>query len=141
MKRIAVVVAGILALTACNMKSQTIPGFSPRFASADYQVLARTNHEECGTYVFIDWGHLFKNESAGTSGGNPLASLLQTPESSRALYHALERIPEATHLMQPRVHNSWEGIALAPFLMFGSRCATVEAHGVRIGDRPVPNAN
>ncbi|MGK0347803.1 MAG: hypothetical protein ACI855_003890, partial [Myxococcota bacterium] len=35
---------------------------------------------------------------------------------------------------------SWEGIALAPFLMFGTRCATVEAHGVRIGDRPVPNA-
>ncbi|MFT6146715.1 MAG: hypothetical protein ACJAZO_005219 [Myxococcota bacterium] len=146
---VAALAAGFLALTACNLKSQTIPGFSPRFASADYQVLARTNHEECGTYVFIDWGHLFKDESAtvSASASNPLASILASipflggpPESSRALYHALERIPEATHLLEPRIHTSWEGIALAPFLMFGTRCATVEAHGVRIGDRPVPNA-
>mgnify|MGYP004352247505 CR=1 FL=1 len=147
MKRIAAVAAGILALTACNLKSQTIPGFNPRFASADYQVLARTNHEECGTYVFIDWGHLFKDESASISGGsgNPLDSIIGllpfgVAETDRALYHALERIPEATHLLEPRVHTSWEGIALAPFLMFGTRCSTVEAHGVRIGDRPVPNA-
>jgi len=147
MKRIAAVAAGIVALTACNLKSQTIPGFNPRFASADYQVLARTNHEECGTYVFIDWGHLFKDESAAVSAGadNPLGAILGllplgVPETNRALYHALERIPEATHLLEPRVHTSWEGIALAPFLMFGTRCSTVEAHGVRIGDRPVPNA-
>lgn len=149
MKRIVAIAAGILALTACNLKSQTIPGFAPRFASADYQVLARTNHEECGTYVFIDWGHLFKNESASVSASasNPLGAILGAlpftsgpQETKRALYHALERIPEATHLLEPRVHTSWEGIALAPFLMFGTRCSTVEAHGVRIGDRPVPNA-
>lgn len=145
MKRIAAITAGILALTACSLKGQTVPGFNPRFASADYQVLARTNHEECGTYVFIDWGHLFKNERASITSDSPLGALagllpLGVPETNRALYHALERIPEATHLMQPRVHTSWDGIALAPFLMFGTRCSTVEAHGVRIGDRPVPNA-
>ncbi len=144
MKRIAALTAGIIALTACNLKGQTIPAFSPDWASADYQVLARTNHEECGTYVFVDWQHLFKNEGARMTGGDSILAMIPffsgPPEASRALYHALERIPEATHLMEPRVHTSWDGIALAPFLMFGTRCATVEAHGVRIGDRPVPNA-
>jgi hypothetical protein len=143
MKRIAALTAGIVVLTACNLKAQTIPSFNPDFASSDYQILARTNHEECGTYVFVDWAHLFKNEGASSTGGSVtdmIPFLGGPPEARRALYHALERIPEATHLLEPRVHTTWEGIALAPFLMFGTRCATVEAHGVRIGDRPVPNA-
>ena len=33
----------------------------------------------------------------------------------------------------------WTGFGMVPFA-FGKRCATVDAHGVRIGDRPVPNA-
>jgi hypothetical protein len=147
MKRIVALAAGILALAACNLKGQSIPAYVPDFASADYQVLARTNHEECGSYVFIDWAHLFKREGAVITGGAALpiplplpVGPLATPEARRATYHALERIPEATHLLEPRVHTTWQGIALAPFLMFGTRCATVEAHGVRIGDRPVPNA-
>jgi len=139
MKRIIALAVGLAALTACNLKGQQIPAFNPSFASADYQILARTNHEECGTYVFVDWAHLFKNEHA-SSGGVTIPFVGGPQEARRALYHALERVPEATHLLAPRVHTSWEGIALAPFLMFGTRCATVEAHAVRIGDRPVPNA-
>lgn len=149
MKRIALLAAGLMALAGCNLKSQSLPGFAPRMASADWQVLGRTNHEECGTYVFIDWAHLFKNEAAAaTAGGGDITSLIAsfipspagTPEARRALYHALEKVPEATHLLEPRVHVTWKGFALAPVLMFGQRCATVDAHGVRIGERPVPNA-
>ncbi|MBT3218290.1 MAG: hypothetical protein HN348_04310 [Proteobacteria bacterium] len=148
MKKLLPLAIAIVALTACQMKKQGIPSFDPKWASADYKVLARTNAEECGDYVFIDWAHLFKNEAAAVSGGgSPLdivagmmPSAGSTPEAKRALYHALDKVPEATHLLSPRVHVSWDGFALAPFLMFGKRCATVEAHGVKIGERPVPNA-
>lgn len=147
MKRIVSLALALTVFAGCSLKGQQIPGFSPRWASADWKVLGRTNQEECGTYVFIDWGHLFKNESAAASATSPagiLASYLPSPgnipEARRALYHALDRVPEATHLLEPRIHTTWNGIALAPFLMFGQRCATVEAHGVRIAERPVPNA-
>ena len=146
MKRIMFLAVGLAAMTACNMKGQTIPAFDPNFASADWTVLGKTNHEECGIYVFVDWQHLFVNQAAGTSGGDIssmiaglLPSAANAPEAQRALYHALEKMPEATHLLEPRIHTHWTGFGMVPFA-FGKRFATVDAHGVRIGDRPVPNA-
>lgn len=140
-----VAIACAIALAGCALKGQSLPGFQPDWASADYTVLGRTNYEECGTYVFIDWGHLFVNESAAATSANPIAGLLPGPgntaEAKRALYHALDKVPEATHLLEPRVHVQWNGFGVGPIFLFGRRCATVEAHGVRIGDRPVPNAH
>jgi hypothetical protein len=148
MKKLIPLALGILAISACSLKKQTVPGMNVQWASSDYQVLARTNAEECGDYVFIDWAHLFKNQSASIAGGGSPLDIItglipsgtNVPEASRALYHALDKVPEATHLISPRVHTTWNGVDLM-LIKFGRRCATVEAHGVRIGERPVPNAN
>ena len=45
---------------------------------------------------------------------------------------------EATHLLASRVHTTGSGLlwfSTLPF--FGQRCATVEARGVRIGEKPL----
>ena len=64
-----------------------------------------------------------------------------TPEGRKALYMALEKMPEATHLLAPRVTVEASGITMlkSTHPIFGKRCATVEARGVKIGDRPTAN--
>jgi len=155
MKRLALAAVALLATTGCALKGSSIPGASIDFAKADYTVLGATNAEECGTYILgIDWGHLFKNEGAmiapGSftltgSAGLPLGvhNALLTPEGSRALYMSLEKMPDATHLLAPRVNTEIKGVPMGPSpyapLLFGQRCTTVEARGVKIGDRPTVN--
>ncbi|RMG17843.1 MAG: hypothetical protein D6729_08005 [Deltaproteobacteria bacterium] len=140
----------LFGLSACSLKHTTVPGAPIPFASADYTVLGNTNAEECGTYILgIDFAHLFSNQAATISGatsGDPLSAILglifgpRSPEASRALYMALEKIPEATHLLAPRIHETVSGIPLGPWVLFGQRCAVVDARGVVIGEKPVPNA-
>ena len=153
MKRFLIALTAVAALTGCNMKGTSIPGAAIPFAKADYTIMGATNAEECGTYIIgIDWVHIFKNEGAmvapgtftlqdagGAIGAGATAGRL-SPEGSRALYYALEKMPEATHLLAPRVNVETTGIPLGPSpyapILFGKRCASVEAHGVKIGDRP-----
>jgi hypothetical protein len=132
-------------MTGCTRKTHGVPGANPEFAKADYTVLGKTNHEECGTYIlFIDFAHLFANQSAAVTGGagGPLDALLGllggggTPEESRALYHALDKMPEATHLMAHRAHTTSAGLLVFGTPMFGERCTAVEARGVKIGEKP-----
>ena len=155
MKRLALVAVALIVTTACALKGSSVPGASIDFAKADYTVLGATNAEECGTYILgIDWGHLFKNEGAmiapGTFTLNGSAGLalgmhnaLLAPEGRRALYMSLEKMPDATHLLAPRVNVDVKGVPLGPSpyapLLFGQRCVTVEARGVKIGDRPTVN--
>jgi len=139
MKRVLLALAAGALLVGCTKKLHTVPGANPEFAKADYTVLGKTNHEECGTYIlFIDWGHLFTNQSASVGGGGPLAFLTggMTAEESRAMYHALDKMPEATHLMAHRSHTTASGVLLGRFPVFGERCTSVEARGVKIGDKP-----
>ena len=143
MKRLSfiVLVLSVLVLASgCALKSATIPSADIPFAEADYTVLGNTNAEACGNYVFgIDFVHLFSDRST-TIGGTPgLLGLLTTGltrEGARALYDALEKIPEATHLVAPRVHTNSVGFGIGPVLLFGRRCAIVDARGVVIGDEP-----
>ena len=133
-RALALVLLVALPAGGCMMKTHTAPSMNPEPARADYTVLGKTNHEECGSYIFgIDWGHLFANQKA-RSVGYPA---WRTREASRALYHALDKMPEATHLMAERSHTSMSGLLLfgAPF--FGERCVSVEARGIQIGDRPL----
>ena len=134
-----------LPLAGCALKSAQIPSADIPFAKAGYTVLGETTEEACGTYIlFIDWGHLFADEGGSVKAGGDLTALLSSftgggsPESSRALYHALEKIPEATHLLDTRVESSVTGLAPFGFPMFGQRCATVHARGVKIDERPNP---
>lgn len=149
MKRLTMLVP-VLMLAACSFKSHTIPGAAPEFAKADYTVLGKTNHEECGTYILgIDFGHLLSNQSGGRlapeNGGGGIFALIGgfiggSPEESRAMYHALDKMPEATHLLAHRTHTTTTGLVLGGLPFFGQRCAAVEARGVKIGDKPAPGA-
>jgi hypothetical protein len=142
MRRVILALAAGALVAGCTMKKHGVPGANPEFAKADYTVLGKTNHEECGTYILgIDWGHLFANQKAAVSGGGGgLLDLLpfggMGPEESRAMYHALDKMPEATHLMAHRSHTTASGVLLGMFPIFGERCSSVEARGVKIGDKP-----
>jgi hypothetical protein len=113
-------------------------------------VLGETSAEACGTYVFgIDFGHLFTDKAGGVSGGGGgdlLSAILGgrpwISEEARALYEALDKMPEATNLAAYRSHVTNDGLTAGKFgpPIFGRRCATIVAHGVKMGKGPVPNA-
>lgn len=141
MKKVLAIAA--LALSGCAFKGAAIPGAAIPFAKADFTVMGETTEEACGTYIIgIDWGHLFKNEG----GGVPMSvwsvvmsgPMMGNAESSRALYHALEKIPEATHLLDVRSESEFNGVGFLGMPLFGQRCARVHARGVKIGSRPNP---
>lgn len=132
MKRLALALP-LVMMAGCTLKYHTIPEARPEFAKADYRVLGKTNHEECGTYVLaLDFGHMFSNQRGTRLGSGPFGSA----EQRRALYHALDKMPEATHLLAHRTHTTSTGLVLAGRPIFGQRCAAVEARGVKIGEKP-----
>ncbi len=143
---LAASVTALIASTACSYKASHLPGAGLPFAEVNYQVLGSTNAEECGTYIIgIDFAHLFSNEGAASAGGGDIFQALgsyvtltvRSPEAARALYYALEKMPEATHLLSPRVHTTVDGpIAPMGIPIFAKRCATVEARGIKIGSGP-----
>ena len=137
------------SLSGCGMKTRTIPEAGIPFASADYRVLGSTSAEACGTYILgIDFPHLFDDTQGRTSASsaNPFSAIIGLlpnaggPEAGRALYDALEKMPEATNLYAPRIETRASGLLFLGRPIFGQRCATVEARGVKIGTGPVPNA-
>ena len=92
----------------------------------------------------VNFANLFGTDTAATSGGGggggPLAGLLGgggLVEEAEAIYNALQSMPEATHLLSPRVVNTFAGIGNMGMPFFGSRCSTVKAHAVKMGG---PNA-
>ena len=151
MKNLLLALAAMATLAGCNLKSHTFPGAPLPFASVDYDVLGATSAEACGTYIFgIDFGHLFtdnQGSSGGGGGGDALSMIIgmviggSSPEAGRALYDAMEKMPEATNLYAPKVHETVTGISPYGIPIFGQRCAEVEARGVKLGKGPVPNAN
>ncbi|MDG1481440.1 MAG: hypothetical protein P8R54_17730 [Myxococcota bacterium] len=135
MKNTVLIAAAALMLSGCALKSASIPSADIPFADAGYTILGETTEESCGSYILgIDFGHLFSDQ--GASAGWSLISS-GTPESSRALYAALAKIPEATHLLDTRIENESTGLVLGRPI-FGQRCATVHAWGVKIDERPNP---
>jgi len=141
----------MMLMIGCNFKNHSVPGAPLPFASVNYTVMGATSAEACGTYIFgIDWGHLFTDQAGSASAGgssDPLSALLGaiagggSPEAARAMYDALEKMPEATNVYAPKVHTTVTGFAPFELPIFGKRCAQVEAHGVKLGTGPVPNAN
>lgn len=140
-----------LAVTGCNFKDHVVPGAPLPWASVDYTVMGATSAEACGTYIIgIDFGHLFADSqgSAAGGGGDGLSMLLAAlpigggpPEAGRAIYDALEKMPEATNLYMPKIHTTTTGFAPFKMPIFAKRCSAVEARGVKLGKGPVPNAN
>lgn len=152
MKNLLLAAAAFATLAGCNLKYNTFPGAPLPFASVDYEVMGATSAEACGTYIFgIDFGHLFTDQqgsAGGGGGGDPLSMIIgmlpiggPSAEASRALYDAMEKMPEATHLYAPKVHETVTGLSPFGTPIFGQRCSEVEARGVKIGKGPVPGAH
>jgi len=147
----AILCISMLTLGGCAYKGASIPNASLPMASADYTVLGATTADDCAAYIFaIDIEHLLVANTASvsaSSGGSPLGAILAMvgggggAEESRALYKALEKIPEASHLIDIRSESTTTGLAPMGRPFFAQRCATVHARGVKLGAGPVPNAN
>lgn len=142
----------LAGLSGCALKGAKVPGAHIPFAEADYTVMGKTTADTCGTYIFgIDWGHLFTNQGAYRSApeavgafGLPFSLPFlsgASPEERRAMYLALEMIPDATHLLEPRVETTVTGLSPYGVPLFGKRCATVHARGVKIGDKAFSRLN
>lgn len=146
MRKILLAAAVLSSLAGCTLKGARAPQAPIPFADAGFTVMGQTTEEACGAYVLgIDWGHLFNNQGASLSapvtGGFTLPALPiggPTPEEKRALYHALDKIPDATHVLDVRAETKTVGFAPMGFPIFGQRCATVHARGVKIDERPNP---
>ena len=143
---LAIVVA--TGMVGCSFKGAGVPNAPIPFAEADYQVMGKTTADACGGYVFgIDWVHLFGDERASVKASSsvlPISLPLPygtTPEEARALYLALELMPDATHLLEPRVETSFKGLGWDFLPLFGKRCATVHARGVKIGEKAFSRLN
>ena len=144
--RNALLAVTAFALSGCALKSADIPGANIPFADAGFTVLGETTEEACGSYILgIDFAHLFADQGGSVKGGTsalpipiPLPIGGGTPESSRALYAALEKIPEATHMLDTRVETEASGLLIGSHPIFGQRCSTVHAWGVKIDERPNP---
>ncbi len=135
MKSTFLFAASALMLSGCAMKSASIPSADIPFADAGYTILGETTEEACGSYIFgLDFGHLTGDQD-GTAGGGFFSG--HTPESSRALYAALAKLPEATHLLDTRIETESTGLVIGRPI-FGQRCATVHAWGVKLDERPNP---
>jgi hypothetical protein len=128
-----------LGALGCSHTNATIPDAGIPFARASYKLAGQTSEEECGTYILgLNFGSLFATETGTrTAGGGGILGLFSgggTLEEQEAIYKALEKIPEATHLLEPRVKNSFVGIGYVSLPFFGKRCATVKSHAVTMGD-------
>lgn len=147
-----VALASLVLLAGCNLKYHTFPDAPLPFASVNYNVMGATSAEACGTYILgIDWGHLLTDQEGSASasgGGSPIAAIMSmlpvggaSPEAARAIYDALQKMPEATNLYAPKVHTTVTGFSPFGMPFFGKRCVELEARGVKLGTGPVPNAN
>ncbi|MEO0606226.1 MAG: hypothetical protein AAF211_32655, partial [Myxococcota bacterium] len=145
-KNIGMAIVFATLASACSFKNARIPTAQIPFAEADYKVMGKTKAETCGAYIFgIDWGHLFTNQAATlpVAGG-----LIPLPfigggnrEERRAMFMALEKMPKATHLLEPRFEGSTKGLIIGGLPLFGERCATVHARGVRVEETPFSRLN
>jgi len=147
MRKAFFAVLAMSSLSGCALKGASIPGAAIPWADAGYTVMGKTTEEACGAYIFgLDFAHLFANQEgsvAAAASSDPLSAILGMvsgggAEESRALYHALDKIPEATHLLDVRTETSWAGLGTLNLPLFGQRCATVHARGVKIDERPNP---
>lgn len=126
----------LAALVGCATRVHHVPELRPEWAEAPWEVEGRIRTESCSIYLlFVDWTHLFGDERAridGRSHPRPPWSPV-VPEERRALYAAMQRLPDATHVLAPRSHVETVGVSVLGRPLFGERCAAVDVTGVRLG--------
>ncbi|HCH67006.1 MAG: hypothetical protein CL927_19220 [Deltaproteobacteria bacterium] len=154
MKRILLVLAMLSVGSGCKYSARTnntVSANGLQLAEADYEVLDWVDAKACATYIFfLRIPEKDEDEKGGKREGIISAGSIlggggaPDPDSADALYGALVKMPEATHLINPRYTVQSSGF-LAGLLgrpMFGRRCAKVRARGLSLGAGPYfePNA-
>ncbi len=110
---IAVLVAAIGFISGCTSMSNDTRIISPqgiRLVPIDYTVIGDTAAEDTRTYILgVDFAHIFSDVLAANvdenTGRGFLSTLLASKEDMAkrgALYKALEKIPQADRLLEPR---------------------------------------
>lgn len=122
----------------CSFNHANVPEADIPFAAADYELGDRVSQESCNTYILgIDFSALFGSDTATVPTGAsalpiPLPIGGVAPEVSEAMYMAVEKMPDATHVVRPRTHVSTNGLVAFGTPIFGKRCGKVEAHSATI---------
>ncbi len=109
----AVLVAAIGFISGCTSMSKDtriIAAQGIRLVPIDYTVIGDTAAEDTRTYILgVDFAHIFKDVLAAnvdqTTGRGILDTILAPKEDMAkrgALYKALEKIPQADRLLDPR---------------------------------------
>ena len=117
MKRGAILMAVIVAAagfmvgcTSMSKDTRVIATQGVRLVPVDYEVIGDTAAQDTRTYILgIDFAHLFNDELAANIDENTDKGLmykLLAPKEDKAkcgaLYKALEKVPQADRLLEPR---------------------------------------
>ncbi|MCB9686916.1 MAG: hypothetical protein H6735_17890 [Alphaproteobacteria bacterium] len=132
----------LLVLGACATRVHHVPELKAAWSEGPWVVEGRVRTESCAIYILaVDWPHLFADQRARVDGAalRPPWSRV-VPEERRALYDAMQRLPDATHVLAPRGHVETVGVSILGRPLFGERCAAVDVTGVRLGASAAPSA-
>ncbi len=119
-----------VTLTNCTSAGLASPGLRTNgldLAKADYTIGNNTVGKACKTRLFgVIWSDLMESNQGYLPGYwfNHVASA--------AVYDALNKIPDATYVVEPRFEVTSTGL----FPLFGEQCVTVRARAVTLGNGP-----
>jgi hypothetical protein len=138
---ILALLVGLFAMvgTGCSFNHANVPNAPIEFAASDYELGDKVSQETCNTYILgINFAGLFGSDTATVPSPAsalpiPLPGSGAAPEVTEAMYMAVQKMPNATHVVQPRTHVSMSGLTLgSAFPIFGKRCGKVEAHSATV---------
>ena len=124
--------AAVFMITGCTSMSNDIKGIPTlglKLVPIDYVVIGDTTAEETRTaFFFVDWEHLFYDEAARNINEiniEPFFISLEYKAKQGALYKALQKIPQADRLIEPR----WN-VAIKNYLIVKTVTVTVTAKAI-----------
>ncbi len=129
-----------LGLTACNKRTSRMASVGSAelpLAPVGYKILDWTTVEACSSYAFS-----FRVPQSGKqrfgyiSRGAIIGGALRDPDSSEALFAAMESLENATHLLNPRFEVEVSGLTMFGSPIFGRRCSTVRVRGIAVESQP-----
>jgi len=92
--------------TSMSNDIKVIPTQGLRLVPIDFTVIGDTTAEESRTEMFmVDWAHLFNDQGArhvSEETSAPFFESLELKAKRAALYKALQKVPQADRLIEPR---------------------------------------
>ena len=141
MKRMAIFfAASCLILTSCSFKHARMDAADLPLAPADYEVLGWVTETACADYIlgiFRTPQDGPKNVMGFLSPGSIIGGAIPDQDSADAMYKAMLRYPDATHLLAPRFRIEAKGVVFAGVVIFGERCSEVRVRAVSVKNGPL----